>query len=602
MGTPYTVYLGRNLYNTFMQAYTLVDSNVRKSMEGMLKTWKEPVPGSMDPRPVFHPETVRPIENALIKAKTVAMQSHRPMAPDYRNTPTPPNYANRFAPPPTHTPPQPYQNLQPGFQSLPNAPTPQSTYYQHAPQQPPPNNELDAVKREVSGLIAQRQAQYDANRHDQRSGGELKALMDLQQLLNAGQYIDPASLQQIRDRVSGLANGPSAHLRPTPQPGTPQWQPSPSFPQEASQFARPAAPYSQPPPGQQPPAALLAPGALDGLQALLANGQKPGTPQIRATAPALQSASHAQLSNVQNQAAAAPQFNGADLIASLTRNGLLPKSQQQPPPHPQPTPVPNSSTLPFQPSADLLRSLSSILPPTPQTGTPTFPAINLPPTTSKPRIPMTAAALKQFRPELVTTLYEAQPNQCSTCGRRFLSTDEGRTKKARHLDWHFRTNQRIADPAISRGAHRDWYPTEIDWVRLKDYDPSTTTAEEASALAAASNSQFSSPTKGKAHKRPEEMYVRAPPGVTRNTCSICFEEMKSAYAEELQEWVFWNARLAQGKIVHATCLAEMAKSGGAAGLGAGQRQRSATPESSLGKRKADGVGLGGGGGSKLRME
>ena len=106
VGTPYTVYLGRNLFSTFMEAYLLVDVNTRRSMEGMLKTWKEAVPGSMDPRPVFPTETVRHIENALIKAKTQALQTNNRQAhiqaqgqPHYRNTPTPPQYDGRFATP-----------------------------------------------------------------------------------------------------------------------------------------------------------------------------------------------------------------------------------------------------------------------------------------------------------------------------------------------------------------------------------------------------------------------------------------------------------------------------------------------------------------------
>ena len=81
-------------------------------MEGMLKTWKEPVPGSLDPRSVFPPETVRPIENALIKAKTAALQSSRQVQtqpqPEYRNTPTPPQYSGRFNVPPSQGQGQPY--------------------------------------------------------------------------------------------------------------------------------------------------------------------------------------------------------------------------------------------------------------------------------------------------------------------------------------------------------------------------------------------------------------------------------------------------------------------------------------------------------------
>jgi pre-mRNA cleavage complex 2 protein Pcf11 len=86
-------------------------------MEAMLKTWKEPVPGSMDPRPVFPAEVTRTIENALIKARTAAVQLQtrnrtplnmpgRPLSTSYRNTPTPPHNASQFQPPPQDV----YQN------------------------------------------------------------------------------------------------------------------------------------------------------------------------------------------------------------------------------------------------------------------------------------------------------------------------------------------------------------------------------------------------------------------------------------------------------------------------------------------------------------
>lgn len=105
VGTPYTLFLGRNLYQTFMNAYTLVDSQTRKKLDEMLKTWKEPVPGSLDTRPVFPTEITRSIENALIKARTAALQQQQQARPQdklgrghaaatppggWRNTPTPP--------------------------------------------------------------------------------------------------------------------------------------------------------------------------------------------------------------------------------------------------------------------------------------------------------------------------------------------------------------------------------------------------------------------------------------------------------------------------------------------------------------------------------
>jgi pre-mRNA cleavage complex 2 protein Pcf11 len=89
-----------------MNAYTLVDTQTRKKLDEMLKTWKEPVPGSLDTRPVFPPEITRNIENALIKARTAALQqqqarSQQDVLGRNRGTATPPGWKN------TPTPPQP---------------------------------------------------------------------------------------------------------------------------------------------------------------------------------------------------------------------------------------------------------------------------------------------------------------------------------------------------------------------------------------------------------------------------------------------------------------------------------------------------------------
>jgi pre-mRNA cleavage complex 2 protein Pcf11 len=104
VGTPYTVYLGRNLYRTFMGAYTVMPEQTRKAMEALLKTWKEPVPESMDARPVFPVETTREIESTLMEAKAKlakiqaptfqGLPTQLPPRPasygQWRNTPTPP--------------------------------------------------------------------------------------------------------------------------------------------------------------------------------------------------------------------------------------------------------------------------------------------------------------------------------------------------------------------------------------------------------------------------------------------------------------------------------------------------------------------------------
>lgn len=64
------------------------------------------------------------------------------------------------------------------------------------------------------------------------------------------------------------------------------------------------------------------------------------------------------------------------------------------------------------------------------------------------------------RPHLVTSLRDKLPNQCVTCGRRFPTGTEGKAQKEKHMDWHFRTNQRIQD--ASKGIqNRSWYIGEM---------------------------------------------------------------------------------------------------------------------------------------------
>jgi pre-mRNA cleavage complex 2 protein Pcf11 len=101
-----------------MDAYSSVDRNTRKKLDEMLKTWRNPVPGSVDTRPVFPVEITKKIENALIQVKTRTVQfeqqqqraqqellqrrvgSNTP-ATQWRNTPTPPQNGSRFQPPPS---------------------------------------------------------------------------------------------------------------------------------------------------------------------------------------------------------------------------------------------------------------------------------------------------------------------------------------------------------------------------------------------------------------------------------------------------------------------------------------------------------------------
>jgi pre-mRNA cleavage complex 2 protein Pcf11 len=625
VGTPYTVYLGRGLYSTYMEAYTLVDGNVRRAMEGMLKTWKEPVPGSMDKRPVFPPEVVRPIENALIKAKTAALQHQRLPPAGYKNTPTPPQMNGQFGLPQgqyahqqyqrqQHTP-QPGQ-FQPPYQSTPSQ---QGGYPYAQPPQQPPHNDVEAIKRDLIGVINQTQRDFASDPSSSKIQQKLKALLELQQVLNV-QQLPPQSLQAVAAQIAQLAVPATPQPNATPTVGsTPQWSPpvqAPQFP-----FQPPHPPFTQPPSApppfmqQPPPMPAFNPQQLGSLAALFQNNQKPSTPQIREAVPSLEKAPHAQLHSIQNQPAAAPtpQF-GNDLIASLTKAGLMKP--------PSATPVGSTTLAPLPPPTDLMAMLSTLHKRNPSQNTggmlPQMPIAS----SGKPTVPITNAALKTFRPELLRALYSDQPNQCSTCGRRFLSTPEGRANKARHLDWHFRINQRLAEFSASRAAaHRHWFPDAREWMQLEDFDASTASAADGDGAPGsggkAGTSAASKP------KGPEDMWIRAPAGVTKLNCPICYEDMRSSHPEELQDWVFMNAVYNNGRAVHATCLQEM--TGSVPGLQQAQQQKQAsapapapvqipsslqaalaslsqgtmgtregsrTPDSMLGKRKAEGDVMG----------
>src|SRR5438094_882184 len=96
------------MYKTFMDAYLVMDPNTRKAMEGLLRTWKQPVPESLDPRPVFPAEVTKDIDNALLKMQATQQQVQRPQhalparpptTVGWHNTSTPPQSVPRFAAP-----------------------------------------------------------------------------------------------------------------------------------------------------------------------------------------------------------------------------------------------------------------------------------------------------------------------------------------------------------------------------------------------------------------------------------------------------------------------------------------------------------------------
>lgn len=175
---------------------------------------------------------------------------------------------------------------------------------------------------------------------------------------------------------------------------------------------------------------------------------------------------------------------------------------------------------------------------------------------------------------LISLLYDAQPNQCTTCGRRFLATDEEREKKSRHYDWHFRINQRMND-ATKRAQNRSWYVDELEWIKSRD-DPEGTLAECAPPPTTKDGSASALTSK------PKYLLVPVDQNLANLPCPICLESFTASYNDEVSDWVWMDAIKVGPRIYHASCHSEMKRTSSREST----PLRMGTPDSVLGKRKA----------------
>ncbi|KAJ5272845.1 hypothetical protein N7478_007970 [Penicillium angulare] len=530
VGTPYTLFLGRKMYQTFINAYTLVDAQTRRKLDEMLKTWKEPVPGSLDKRPVFPPHITRDIENALIKARTAFLQAQQQRGQleinRARGSVTPTGWTNSPTLPAMSRPNQPYAN---NGQGIPSIATP--------PQAHRPDSELASLHRDLEALVASARNDFGNNPFNQTIQQRLKSLLDLQGIMQR-QQLSPEERKLVRDQLASLTTpqpGPSAAPVPTPPPQPPaQSLPSMLNSETIAELLK-ATGVNQTPPAPIPP---QMPNLLP---------QMPQMPPASST----------------------PQPAESPLIAALRMRGLLPPASAPPMMGSNATPP---ASLPFLIPGQL-RSTPPVS--TPQASTP----VGVSSTVS-----MATTSMKIPRMALVGSLYEAKSNRCGTCGSRFPATNEGKEKKARHLDWHFKTNQRMVE-ATKRAQTRSWYVDEGDWVQSREADDDQGTAySEANAEGAAGADNNGS------KQSPPKQWIRAPnDAMLRNTpCPICQEKFESTWSEEVQDWIWQDAVTVTGRVYHASCYDEVTKDGPAPRSFTPQG-RTGTPDSVLGKRKAEGV-------------
>ncbi|KAI1132164.1 hypothetical protein F5Y10DRAFT_231698 [Nemania abortiva] len=582
VGTPYTLFFSRKLYQTYMDAYAMVDMATRRKLEEMLKTWKEPVPGSIDTRPVFPPEVVRPIENALIKVRTTTLQQDqermrnqqqlygrgRPgQGVPYRETPTPPGarppsqvhpyHAQQplMQPPngisysqPTQTPPITYQS-QPPTMSTASRSTPQPL--SSSAFQPPHMGgygsaqrgiSIDSLNDDIQRLTAAFKAQLAQTPHDPIIQTKLKALMDLQTILQT-QNLPQEQLVLVKNQIADLAVNMRA---PPAQTSTPVSLPNPVA--------------VAPPPVAAPKVSLdslFGSGALAAIMARNSAITQVPTPQppvapvpIRSPPP----------QRVEPQKAASTPADPMALMNMLRQAGILPPA----------TPATGATPMP---SATPLTSLPFPLPlATAAKGNQPAPPGTIENLTSD--IMLKASSLKQFRPQLLPLLFEAQGPQCTQCGRRFPTNEEGKKRKTAHMDWHFRVNQR-SNETEKRGLHRSWLVDEMDWINTRETIDKDHIIPTGDADAAPGNSTT---------KAPKTQYIPVPddPVLAASVCPICQDKFETRWLDDAQEFVWADAIKVGDRIYHASCHREASKDGGANSM-----YTRTTPEPILGKRKAE---------------
>lgn len=376
-----------------MGAYTKVDNATRRKMDEMLKTWKEPVPGSISTRPVFPIEQVRPIENALMAARNAAFAAQqssfqgqqqllrgRGPVPS-RDTPTPPT-ARPYQPPPHGQPPfppsngqhpdaalaqQPYPmrpvnvgtSLSPplclsqvltapqGPNAIPHRTTPQPVpsagalppYQQPAGRDvygaPQPGISIDKLKDDIQQLIIAEKAEFAQDPLDTSKQTRLKALLDLQTIIQS-QETPQDQLMIIRDRVAELAVNMRSQSQPRPVvTAGPAVSAAAAAAATAPHLTHAGTPYTTPTPpvvSQQP--TPMPPAALAAVAAALARPpSSAAVPPPAAPPPA--AGGGVSIDALFGQGAL------ATLIAGTTRKSVTP--QQVPTPQPPPAVLPSAT-------------------------------------------------------------------------------------------------------------------------------------------------------------------------------------------------------------------------------------------------------------------
>ncbi|KAL9088100.1 MAG: hypothetical protein Q9159_003298 [Coniocarpon cinnabarinum] len=585
VGSPYNIILGRNLFSIFMEAYSRVDDQTRSQMQSMLKTWMQPIPGSLDPKPVFPNNTTSVIDNALkaSRANEFARQQRQTHGLPARPPVGGPSYPPSWGTPANGTPFSPPPNVyafngypQNGYAQyhgyLQQHQTPQPPFLPPSPGQMLPQRPADYGKlyKDVEDLIGSIHRKLAVSPADQSLNARLKAMLELKTLIQTT-FPAPNEWDRIRSQLALLVQ--QENSPPYNAPPYTHATPTPTQNQQAGMMSGPLQPE------------LPKPSAHSSSQPSLAQ-LLAGLPEQRAPTPQNSQQPAALPAHLSNEVStgSAPSSAHADtgnIMEMLRNSGVL--STPAPASRPTSTQPTNSAFPPPKAPSDMMGQMTSGSTAQPPTDLVALLASLSQPNGSGssvqqgPVVELTSASIKTARPDMINDrLYKASPSQCMTCGRRFAATAQGKARKARHLDYHFRTNQRVAESEGNgrRGVCRAWYPNEHEWIRHREIDDADENAVDREKVAQTQSTDGDGDSHGVGgadgeRARDSIRFVLVPDagaiqasekaGQPVNLCPICQEKFENRWHDGVQEWVWMDAVKAgpHGRVYHASCYDEI---------------------------------------------
>lgn len=542
MGSPYTIFFGLNLFKVFTDAYTLVSEPIRRKMTELFYTWKQP---SATGSALFEKEPMKKIETFLDQARKKYMEN---MKEEFPNRPIDIQAQAR--------------------QFLGNNGLSQS-------------NLLIQVDK-LLNLTQQRRA---ADPSDSDAVKQIDILNQLKMVLGS-QKLPDNILPDIQQKLIGFTNKEMERLSEKEKLRDPRFQ-NATIPKGPAAMAKPANPNpGKPVQFNRPNQALVPTGPASSpftqqqfqqmaniMNSFSQTGnynQQPGNSQYN-------------LMNVLQQPSGYGIQQGMNQGFSQGSNQAPPQTAQQ-----QQQPIISSSLINSLMTAGLL------------SGGNKGPAVN--PLFAD--IELTSSSLQKPRPNLLRLLYEEMPKSCSTCGKRFPDTEEGRKNREAHLDWHFRVNKKLREENWTQ--MRCWYVTQDQWIKYRDeeeilgvgaggddqYNSDDNYSPESNMLGVSSSGRGSSgPNSGRAatgsggsgsgagsgpgtgpkkggkidYDLLQKKYVLVPSNkhLASLPCPICKEKFNSVWNDdEVEDWVWMNAVEVKNRIFHATCYAETEVTGG----------------------------------------